>query len=495
MSSPDPDAAARQVRVLTVVGVLATTAVVIGAVRAGWAADVTPPAGPFGLWRPASGGRVWFAALAVTAVFVLCVAFLFLYRHAAANRIGMGAVARTAAVWCGPILLAPPLFSLDAYSYAAQGAMVLSHLDPYTEGPFRLGSGPILAAVAPIWRDTPAPYGPLSLVLLRVVAGVGDGDLPTMVYLLRLLALLAVVAAAVMTVRLADPSRRAAPLALVLANPLVLLHLVGGVHLDALLAALAAATVLAVRRRWWATAALAAATAFAVKLPGLVLVGFVLLSAARASGFLERPTLRATVVAAAGGAGYTALVPNGWGWVSALDVPGRVSHPYDPATMLGAFVHLVSKAAVPAIELPNAVYVGRQIGLVGGAVAVLFLLWRAAGQASTASGTALVGGALIVVALAAPTVHAWYVVWGLGLVAAGATQRARWWMVALGIALCFTAPPGPLGYRALGVALLIGLTVASLAGVLAAATSWPPPLARRRGGEVAPVGPRGEAVG
>jgi alpha-1,6-mannosyltransferase len=474
--------------------VLATTAVVIGAVRAGWAADVTTPAGPFGLWRPASGGRVWFAALAVTAVFVLSVAFLLLYRHAAANRIGMAAVARTAAVWCGPILLAPPLFSLDAYSYAAQGAMVLSHLDPYTDGPFRLGSGPILSAVAPIWRDTPAPYGPLSLVLLRVVAGVGDGDLPIMVYLLRLLALLAVVAAAVMTVRLADPSRRAAALALVLANPLVLLHLIGGVHLDALLAALAAATVLAVRRRWWATAALAAATAFAVKLPGLVLVGFVLLSAARASGFLERPTLRATLVAAAGGVGYTALVPNGWGWISALDVPGRVSHPYDPATMLGAVVHLVSKAAVPAIELPNAVQVGRHIGLVGGALAVLFLLWRAAGQASMVSSAALVGGALVVVALAAPTVHAWYVVWGLGLVAAGATGRARWWMVALGIALCFTAPPGPLGYRALGVALLISLLVAAMACVLAVARSWLPPPFWRRGGDVARVDPRGEAV-
>ncbi len=475
-------------------GVLASTAVVIGAVRAGWAAGVTPPAGPFGLWLPASGGRVWFAALAVTAVFVLSVAFLLLYRHAAAGRVGMAAVARTAAAWCGPILLAPPLFSLDAYSYAAQGAMVLSRLDPYTDGPFRLGAGPILAAVAPIWRDTPAPYGPLSLVLLRVVAGVGDGDLPTMVYLLRLLALLAVVAAAVMTVQLADRSRRAAALALVLANPLVLLHLIGGVHLDALLGALAAATVLAVRRRWWATAALVAATAFAVKLPGLVLVGFVLLSAARASGFFERPTLRATCVAVAGGAGYTALVPNGWGWVSALDVPGRVSHPYDPATMLGAVVHLVSRVAVPAMELPNAVQVGRQIGLVAGALTVLLLLWRAAGQASTISGTALVGGALVVVALAAPTVHAWYVAWGLALVAAGATQRARWWMVALGIALCFTAPPGPLGYRALGLALLIGLAVVSMACVLAAAKSLPVPPFRRQGSDTGRVDQPGEAV-
>ena len=32
--------------------------------------------------------------------------------------------------WAAPILLAPPLFSRDVYSYAAQGQMVSKGLDP-----------------------------------------------------------------------------------------------------------------------------------------------------------------------------------------------------------------------------------------------------------------------------------------------------------------------------------------------------------------------------
>ena len=39
------------------------------------------------------------------------------------------------AVWAAPLLLAPPLFSRDVYSYLAQGAMVDAHIDVYAHGP------------------------------------------------------------------------------------------------------------------------------------------------------------------------------------------------------------------------------------------------------------------------------------------------------------------------------------------------------------------------
>ena len=42
--------------------------------------------------------------------------------------------------WAAPILLAPPLFSRDVYSYAAQGQMVSKGLDPYLHGPERARS-------------------------------------------------------------------------------------------------------------------------------------------------------------------------------------------------------------------------------------------------------------------------------------------------------------------------------------------------------------------
>src|SRR5918912_367947 len=38
------------------------------------------------------------------------------------------------AVWAAPLLLAPPLFSRDVYSYLAQGAMADAHMDVYAHG-------------------------------------------------------------------------------------------------------------------------------------------------------------------------------------------------------------------------------------------------------------------------------------------------------------------------------------------------------------------------
>ncbi|WP_344221075.1 polyprenol phosphomannose-dependent alpha 1,6 mannosyltransferase MptB [Kribbella sancticallisti] len=64
--------------------------------------------------------------------------------------------------WSAPLLLIPPLFSRDAWSYAAQGALVAEGHDPYGIGPGVL-SGHIIEAVDPMWMSTPAPYGPLPL--------------------------------------------------------------------------------------------------------------------------------------------------------------------------------------------------------------------------------------------------------------------------------------------------------------------------------------------
>jgi len=444
---------------LYLAGFAASALLVAVATRAGTRAGVVEPAGPFGLWRPASTGRDWYGLATAAAIGALAVVFVRLYRRAADGELGVRAVARIAALWCVPTLLGPPLLSLDAYSYVAQGRMLLAHLDPYAGGPERLGPGPVLDAVAPIWRDTPTPYGPLALTLLRFVALLGGGNLPATVYLLRLVAVLAVAGAAVATVRLADPGRRAAALALVAANPLVVVHLVGGVHLDALLAGLAAVTVLAVRNGWYAVAALAAATAFAVKAPGVILVAYVLLSAARAAGVFAWRTAGAAGVVAGTSAGAAALVPDGWGWVAALRVPGRVHHPWDPATVLGWLFHLVTR-----VDKAQTLGAGRVVAAVAGAVVVAVLVWRAAGRPG--DGAARLGGALETAAFTAPAIYPWYPVWGLGLVCAAASARARWWMVAASVALCFTALPDPLPHHPLA---RIGFLAAALAGAYAVA--------------------------
>ena len=57
--------------------------------------------------------------------------------------------------------LAPPLFSRDIYSYAAQGEMMSHHISPYHYGPGVLGATPSVSLVDPLWLNTPVPYGPL----------------------------------------------------------------------------------------------------------------------------------------------------------------------------------------------------------------------------------------------------------------------------------------------------------------------------------------------
>src|SRR6478609_2961433 len=163
----------------------------------------------------------------------------------------------TLACWAAPLLLLPPLFSRDVYSYLAQGAMQAGGLDVYADGPAALG-GPVAQQVPPVWQHTPAPYGPGFLLLARAAAPLADHPYAGTL-LLRLSAVLAVAALTALLPALArrlgtDP---ADALRLGALNPLVLLHLVAGAHNDAVpLALMLAGLLAATRSRPLAAAAL-----------------------------------------------------------------------------------------------------------------------------------------------------------------------------------------------------------------------------------------------
>lgn len=118
----------------------------------------------------------------------------------------------TLALWAAPLLVAPPIFSRDVYSYLAQGAMVGAGLDVYRHGPATLG-GPLAAEVPAIWQHTTTPYGPVFLVLATAVATVTGTHVVLGVLGLRMIAVLGVVLLAVVLPGLArrcgvDPARR-----------------------------------------------------------------------------------------------------------------------------------------------------------------------------------------------------------------------------------------------------------------------------------------------
>ena len=98
-------------------------------------------------------------------------------------------------LWSVPMIVAPPLFSRDVFSYAAQGEMTALHISPYLYGPYTLGavSNAWTAPVDPLWSNTPAPYGPFFLFTDSTIVRLsGNHQLWTVVGL-RFLEVIAVV--------------------------------------------------------------------------------------------------------------------------------------------------------------------------------------------------------------------------------------------------------------------------------------------------------------
>ena len=128
------------------------------------------------------------------------------------------------------MLVVAPIFSRDVFSYAAQGEMMSRHINPYHYGPGharRRARTPTRSTRCGI--NTPAPYGPLFLMVDGFFASASLHNELVTVVLLRLFALAGVVLIAWCIPKLARAYGRDAGPVFVLAvlNPLVLLTLVG----------------------------------------------------------------------------------------------------------------------------------------------------------------------------------------------------------------------------------------------------------------------------
>ena len=130
-------------------------------------------------------------------------AWLGLGRLARAGQLTIGRAWMVLAVWGVPLLLGPPLFSRDLFSYVGQGLLAHHGLNPYTVAPSALGHGPLLSGIASVWRDTTSPYGPLFVGLSKGVAAVAGGSLAAQVVAFRALELIGVVLVMVSLPRLA----------------------------------------------------------------------------------------------------------------------------------------------------------------------------------------------------------------------------------------------------------------------------------------------------
>ena len=339
------------------------------------------------------------------------------------------------AVWTAPVLLSPPLFTRDVYSYLAQGALALRGLDPYQVGPSKLPPGAIADNVHNVWQNTPAPYGPLFILIAKTMNRVTGEDLILGVIGMRLVLLSGCALLIFVLPRLADQlgGNRTVTLWLVIANPMTVVHLVGGPHNDLLMIGLlAAGTLLVLVRRYVAGIALVTG-AMAVKASaGIALPFLVWIWAARLPGNRGAQLLRAGAgsVAVFGTifTGITLVSGVGLGWIPALDAPSLIVNWMSLPTATGQLMYALASPFDHVSDRPF-ITVCRLLGS-GVFLAVLARQWwlaRDGGpQAVRHAARALLWSALL-----APATLPWYFTWALVLGAALPwPRRSLAWAVA-----------------------------------------------------------------
>ncbi len=377
-------------------------------------------------------------------------------------------------IWGLPFLLAPPIFSHDAYSYAAQGWMVHNGINPYSVGPGTL-PGPFADQVAWVWRFTPAPYGPLSLQIQHLLVDLCGFQPYLSALAMRIPALVGVVMIGHFLPRVAVQMRRDPAFAawFGVLNPLVVINFIGGAHNDSLMmgfVVLALWFAYGARRtspmfvqHGWLVAAVIVGIGAAIKQPAIL--------AAYAVPLIGRPwldysrreigiTVARVAASFAIGIGTFSLITwvthLGFGWINAVNVPGMVIT-IAPSTLLGQVLQWVINMFGADPTGWAAMRATRSVFLVIGALLItLFALTIARKRPVT-----FLSLAYLVAAYFSPALHSWYVQWG-GTLAPLAKQSRRSVRVAVWMTIVLLSYDAiNMSWRndqlALGVATLAGL--------------------------------------
>src|ERR1700724_1809467 len=240
IGSPLHDAELVQLRRTRLFGATGTILMAIGSLGAGARPVVQDPTVGVRLLNLPSRIQTVSLTMTTTGAVMMALAWLMLGRFALGKRrMSRGELDRTLLLWILPLLPAPPMYSKDVYSYLAQSQISLEGLDPYKVGPASgLGLGHVFTLSVPtLWRETPAPYGPLFLWIGRGISALTGENIVAAVLCHRLVVLVGVGLIVWATPRLARRCGVAEVSALWLgaANPLLIMHLVAGIHNEALM--------------------------------------------------------------------------------------------------------------------------------------------------------------------------------------------------------------------------------------------------------------------
>ena len=455
VGSPLNDTELAAVRGTRLFGATGTVLMAIGALGAGARPVVQDPTFGVRLLNLPSRIQTVSLTMTTTGAVMMALAWLMLGRFALGDRrMSRGELDRTLLLWTLPLLVAPPMYSKDVYSYLAQSQISRLGLDPYRVGPADgLGLDHVFTLSVPsLWRETPAPYGPLFLWIGRGISALTGENIVAAVLCHRLVVLLGVGLVVWAVPRLARRCGVAEVSALWLgaANPLLIMHLVAGIHNEApMLGLMLAGTEFALRgidatrplipRPWprarghWADWAPLSALVLGailitlssqVKLPSLLALGFVTMALARRWGGNLRALLLAgglmaglslAVMAAVGSASGL-----GFGWIFTLGTANVVRSWMSPPTLIALGTGQVGILLGLGDHTTAILSLTRGIGVLIIAVMVVWLLMAVLrGRLHPVGG---LGVALGVTVLLFPVVQPWYLLWAIIPLAAWATR-------------------------------------------------------------------------
>jgi alpha-1,6-mannosyltransferase len=344
------------------------------------------------------------------------------------------------ATWVLPVVVTPPLFSRDVYSYAAQGDLVTRGINPYLHGPNVLGPTPFARLVDPLWLHARAPYGPAWERLSGGVVALARHDVLATLVGFRVLAIVGVTLLGWAVVVLARSVGRDETVAfsLAVANPVVLLVLVGGAHNDALMLGLLAMGCALARRNHVVIGLVLCALAGEVKAPALIGAVFIgwWWSGSGVSWPRRLPKMAAALVTVAGLMVLIGAVCGlGWRWLGGLSNPGVVVSWGDPATAIGLALRHLAGAGDHANGFVDG---ARVAALVLAALIAVVLVVRT----DRIGPLQALGWSLLAIVVLGPVIWPWYETWGfvfLAVVAEGWTLRL---VLGLSAIACFADVPG-----------------------------------------------------
>ncbi len=410
----------------------------------------------------------------------------------------------------GAIILAflPPIGSSDHLSYAAYGRMALTGHDPYTTTPAMLARlGDPVARAVQDWRTSPSVYGPVAVGGQALAAWIGGTSVRLIIFVLSALNVLAFAGTGLILhwLHRGDPAGQLRTALLWTANPLLLMVLVAGAHVDSqaivfgvggVAVALTAARARQPGRvaspardpesRSWASVLMWAAAGALIGLGFAIKVTTALVGAGLAVGVLlalRREPGRRWLVPALGGlaAGFCvvaglSLIPWGTGIFAPAARAGSFTSIGSPWRPLRSVLRLLTGEGA-AEDLVKAG------ALLLGILLVILLLRRVEDGRFTSGGTSLLAASAFALVfawlLAWPYVLPWYDGLGWALLVLLPASRLDWLMLARTAALAVGYLPArgiplPAGLGWLETVVRTAITPAALLviGILAIAWSY-----------------------